>query len=568
MPDIGPLVYTLLCIGLLTNGLAQPPADMPSFRPPVNHAMRLSGTFGELRTGHFHAGLDIKSEKGTWGDPVFSVDDGYIARIVVSPSGFGKALYINHPQSGLTTVYGHLQEFDAPLQSYVYAAQKDQESFALDLTLPKEKFPVKKGDKIALMGSTGFSFGPHLHFEVRKTLSEERINPALHHLRLEDHQEPTLTGLTLYHLDHQLIEYRREEFPSSELHSDDTLSTDAWRIGLGIEAFDPHNAGRNKNGIYSATIKLDSDTIYHFSMDSMSVKDGLYFNAQVDYERMVSDGSKIYRCYRLPTDQSSIHRLSYRDGIIPLYRDRVQKVTASISDLSGNKINQSFFIRRAEKVSPIDRPVYQYHIKAGIPDTIRSSYLEVIWPANALYQDCYLQYSSGPSSAPGVYSAQYRLDRDRLPLFHPLQLKIRPFPFPDSLRNKLTIVQVDIDGKQRNRPAKWIGSWLGCSISRLGTYQVVADTIPPTIDLISKRSSDQSERLEFTISDNLPGPGGLKFNASLNDRWVLAEYDLKRDRVTCQINRSEWEKGSYQFKLLVEDTVGNVSEYEYRLHFK
>lgn len=558
-------ILFFITIGMCIRSLAQVP-PVPSIRPPVDHPIRLSGTFGELRGNHFHGGLDIKSAQGTWGDPVYAIDDGYVSRISVSASGYGRALYLNHPASGLTSVYGHLQDFAPEIEQFVLEQQKQLKSFGVDIKPNEQQFRVRKGDQIGRMGSTGYSFGPHLHFEIRDIRTERTYNPQSLDLGISDSQKPVIRSYTIYQLDHQLLEYNRQQFPFSEKQTVDTLVIDAWRIGIGVEAFDPHNGGRNKNGIFSGTITVDQDTVFRLKMDSLNVDDGNYFNAHIDYSALVEEKRKVHRFFHLPTDHLSVYKAS--DGIIPLFRDRIQKIVISVSDFFGNEEKQTFFIKRAEQVTSPISPVFQYHVRVGIPDTITTPYLKIFMPPKALYQDLYLQYGSEPVATPGVFSAQYRLDRDRIPLHQPVELAIRPFPYPPTLRSKLTIVRVKEDGTFQFCASRWDSEWLRCNIYSLGKFQIVADTISPTIKLTSHKANSQLQIFQFTVKDNLPSSQGLKYHATLNGQWVLAEYDLKNDQITCRIPASDWQESSYDFKLLVEDPVGNKTSYDYRLNFK
>lgn len=148
------------------------------FHAPVSHTLLLSGTFGELRPNHFHAGIDIKSSKGVTGDPVFASADGYISRIKVDESGYGNVLYINHP-NGYTTVYAHLDHFNDALESYIKTQQYAKKSFEVDLTPEQGVFSVLQGEQLGVMGNSGSSNGAHLHFEVRETNSQKPVNPLL-----------------------------------------------------------------------------------------------------------------------------------------------------------------------------------------------------------------------------------------------------------------------------------------------------------------------------------------------------------------------------------------------------
>src|SRR4051812_351735 len=145
------------------------------FRNPLNIPISLSGNFGELRPNHYHMGLDIRTHK-VQNLPVFAAADGYVARVKIEPFGFGRAIYINHP-NGFTTVYGHLNNFFPQLEQYVKEKQYENESWSVFLEIPPTLFPVKKGSLIAYSGTTGGSQAPHLHFEIRSTSDDVNLNP-------------------------------------------------------------------------------------------------------------------------------------------------------------------------------------------------------------------------------------------------------------------------------------------------------------------------------------------------------------------------------------------------------
>ncbi|RLD58226.1 MAG: M23 family peptidase, partial [Bacteroidetes bacterium] len=148
------LSYILLCL-LLGISTIQAQTNYPQdyFRSPINGRIYLSGTFGELRSNHFHSGIDIKTG-GTEGKNVYAAADGWISRVNISPWGYGNAIYIDHP-NGYTTVYGHLQRLKGPIAKYVKEQQYKKQSFAVDLTINAHQFDIKENEIIALSGNTG-----------------------------------------------------------------------------------------------------------------------------------------------------------------------------------------------------------------------------------------------------------------------------------------------------------------------------------------------------------------------------------------------------------------------------
>ena len=168
------------------------------FRYPLDLPPTTAGSFGELRPNHFHSGLDFKTNNRT-GYPVHAAQDGYISRLRIQFGGFGNAIYITHP-NGFTTVYGHIESFSAEMTKLIRQQQYQQQSFEVDFNLGPLQLPVCQGDVIALSGNAGASEGPHLHFEIRDSETQQTINPQLFGLTIPDKVPPTLGTICVYHL--------------------------------------------------------------------------------------------------------------------------------------------------------------------------------------------------------------------------------------------------------------------------------------------------------------------------------------------------------------------------------
>ena len=167
--------YTLLLLFASINAFSQVNYPQNDFISPLDIPLFLSGTFGELRSNHFHSGLDFRTQSKT-GFNVYATGDGYISRIKISTFGYGKALYITHP-NGYTSVYGHLLKTSPKIDAYLKEQHYKEQSFEVDLFLGEGVLPVKQGEIIALSGNSGGSGGPHLHFEYRDSQTEKIINP-------------------------------------------------------------------------------------------------------------------------------------------------------------------------------------------------------------------------------------------------------------------------------------------------------------------------------------------------------------------------------------------------------
>ena len=269
---------------------------------PVQAKIALAANFGELRPNHYHMGLDCKTDQKQ-NARVVAAADGYIAHIRIEPSGFGRSIYINHP-NGLTTLYGHLNDFFPELEKYVKEQQYKMESWLVFLDIPPDLFPVKQGQFIAFSGNTGGSQGPHLHFEIRDTKTDKVFNPSLFGFPIPDNVPPTLIRLAVY--DRRISTYSQtpklyvlkkinarlndavgqgKYIPASPI-----IITNTDRVSFGISAVDKYTGSYNPNGIYEAVLYNDDEPVVGFQLDNISYDETRYLNAHIDHKLRASGG--------------------------------------------------------------------------------------------------------------------------------------------------------------------------------------------------------------------------------------------------------------------------------------
>jgi murein DD-endopeptidase MepM/ murein hydrolase activator NlpD len=267
-------IISLFFINL--SSFAQLKRDTLGWIPPVDIPIYLSGNFAELRTGHFHAGIDIKTQ-GNEGFKVYAVQDGYISRIKVSSGGYGKAVYITHPDS-YTSVYGHLKEYNIQLDKYVKAIQYERKSYGVDIFPEKGELAINQGDIIGLSGNSGSSGGPHLHFEIRDTKSARPMNGLFLGYDIEDNIPPKMDYLYVYpqygrgtvngkSKDHYYsLKRANADFA---LRQGDTL-TASGSVGLGLKVNDYLNGSANRCGVYELKGFIDDTLFFYEKFDGFS----------------------------------------------------------------------------------------------------------------------------------------------------------------------------------------------------------------------------------------------------------------------------------------------------------
>ena len=235
-----------------TLSVAQNNYPQDYFRSPLDVPLILSGTFAELRSNHFHSGLDIKTQQRT-GLNIYAAAGGFVSRIKVSHYGYGKALYITHP-NGYTTVYAHLKKFSKDIEAYVKKHQYDKESYEIELFPNAGDLKIEKDSIVALSGNSGGSGGPHLHFEIRDK-AERPMNPMLFGIDIKDSMNPKISAIYAYPIDENSFINKSNSKKKLRLtplkNGDYTVENiEAFgNIGFGIETNDRQDLAANKNGV-------------------------------------------------------------------------------------------------------------------------------------------------------------------------------------------------------------------------------------------------------------------------------------------------------------------------------
>lgn len=562
---------TIALILCTTSLLAQktPPIDPNYFDVPMKIPVFLSGNFGELRPNHFHAGIDIKTQ-GRTGLPVFAAAEGYVSRISISPTGYGKVLYLNHP-NGTTTVYGHLEGFSAPIDDYIRTIQYEKETFAIDQTVPEGFLPVKKGEQIAKSGNTGSSGGPHLHFEIRQTKEQLMLNPLLFNMPVKDKTKPIIQAAVIYPVsDDASVSGKQDPLRletilsgnSYKLKTDQTVQV-SGKIGFGIQTIDLLDGSTNKCGIYSIRLTIDDELIYSFKMDDYPINDSKYINSHIDYERAIRSGQRLYRTWLEPGNKLGIYDEVVKHAIFKADDNQVHQVNYEITDVAGNSTSLSFKIKATEtKISP--KETFGEHFKYNHNNHIRNEELEFSVPEGALYNNINFIYVKKPA-LPKFYSPVYQLHNPYTALHFACELKIKAANLPERLQSKVMLAQIDpASGRIYSATGKFVDGWVVGNIRTLGNYALAVDTVPPRItplSFVDKNTKKTLDKIQFKISDNLSGIE--TYRGTIDGKWVLFEYDLKNNLISYVFDKKRIQLGKkHKLEFSVTDYKGNTSTYK------
>ena len=531
--------------------------DHHSYSLPIDIPIFLSGTFGELRSSNIHAGIDIKTQ-GREGFPIKAVFDGYVSRIKVSTSGYGKAVYVNHPD-GKTSVYAHLKKFSAPLIREIRKKQYDIQSYEVELFFEPTKLPVSKNEIIGFSGNTGGSFGPHLHFELRETTTQKPINPLLSHYDIKDSVRPVIHSLIAYPISEDaIVNSAKQELQipfqkiNDSIYAADPIVANG-KIGLGIGTYDRHNNTYNKNGIYSITAKLNGRRIQQIQFSKIRFSDSEYLNTLIDYPRYSRTRQRIQKLFR-----SSGNELDFfdhlEDGLINVEIGKDYAYQIKVSDANNN--NRYLFVPIHGKEQEVAIPPKE--IPEGKEIEPNRDYLfiydgaEVYIPKNAVFDNSRFVLDFD--------NKELQIKADHVALRKAFQIKVMA---PDSLVGHYLGMQYK-NGKTGFISKTIRDNHFVAKIKKAGTYTIMQDTIPPIIkpsQLYDQRWLSNFKTLRFRIEDRETGIHS--YQATIDGKWALFEYEPKKMEITFNFDEYfSFEGAKHTLKINVIDNVGNESNHE------
>jgi len=539
---------------------------------PINIPIILAGNFGELRPNHFHSGIDIKTN-GKEGYKLYSIADGYVARIRVGTTGYGKVLYVNHPELGITSVYAHCQDFIGKIADYTTLAQNEAAFFEIDMQIPPNALPVKKGETIALSGNTGSSTAPHLHFEIRETSTENPLNPLLFSfLKIADNRAPHIQQLVVYALSakgYRIPEHRiqipvklkdgRYSIPNDTLDIPAHFCSEHGGIGLALAAHDKYNGAENLCGIYKGVLTVNSDTVHQQLMNRLDFETTRQINTHKDYEAYKKSREKIDKYFRTIHNKLPIYDHSLGKGIIGVQPDHLYDIRFSISDIVGNNSVLSFVIRTLSGELRAENTAFDiYHKDFLYPDStyvLAQNNYKILIPANSIYEPVkkILKFNAG----------KLTFGNSNDPLHYALQISLK---IPEKFKKfEKQIVLYHSESKNYFTGTSE-QNWFTASAKTFGTFSLDIDSIAPKLTPKFKvlTTPQNIKRLAWTISDD---KSGLVYYAlHIDGKYHVLEYEHKRNELFANIELVS--AGNHEFRILVRDGVGNEREVQFELNLR
>ena len=549
----------------MTGGMAlQAQTAVPEFGVPFDFPLLLSGNFGELRSNHFHGGLDFKTQ-GKVGKPLLAIADGYISKVTVTPGGYGNALYITH-DNGYTSVHGHLDAFLPEIASLVKEKQYREQSFVVTLEFGPEEFRVSQGEVVAYAGNTGYSFGPHLHMEIRSTDTNEPIDPLpFYKDKIADNIPPRATHIMIYGAkDNGKIISVGDSKDVEEVDGKIIINSQfsifncltAWgRIGTAISANDYMDGTTNNYGVRYVRLYVDDKLVSHSDVNRYAFSEDRLINSWTDYHVQRSTGRWYMRSI---IDEYNDLRLLHADGNrgwVTIDEERDYHFRYELEDLYGNTTVYRFAVRGKQMELPRRMPNYFCRMDASRGNRFSVGGLELWIPQGQLFEDVDLDYDVMHSDTD--QADIYQLTTERVPLRKSAELTLPVIPKGNVDAKKLYVARVDGDRRIYGGGTYRYGR-ITASISELASYTVCADTIAPKITPIGESTWKKQGRVVFRIAD---GETGIRdYRGMIDGKWVLFKYSSKTARLTCDLKAEGIARGKHKVEVVVTDMRGNVNK--------
>ncbi|MCH4823349.1 M23 family metallopeptidase [Gramella lutea] len=557
---------SLLFLVLFSTLQAQNELPQDYFQNPLNVPIVLAGTFGELRSNHFHSGLDIKTQQRE-GLEVNASAEGYISRIKIQHYGYGKALYVQHP-NGYTTVYGHLQKLAPKLKEYLRKNQYQKESYEIELFPEPGELKVEKGELIAYSGNTGGSGGPHLHFEIRDA-AQRPMNAQMFGLDVADSRKPIIEGLYAYpigddaHINNSQERQKLRLIPQND-GSYTTPEVEACgEIGFGISTVDQQDMAYNHNGVYRIEADMNGDQVFEIDFDKFSFSETRHLNQLIDYEYYANNRNRVQKLFRDPGNPLSIYGNLESEGKLHIKDSLDYQYTIRVTDFKGNEKLVRIPIKGQVSDNIKKRETLETDFLASADNGLsaKGNIMDVYIPGGSLYKDAYLDIN--------FTEDMVEVHKDDIPLHKSFTIGFDVSEYPAEEREQLFIARLSDNGKPIYNSTRKKGNRFTTGTRTFGKYFIAKDTVAPKVAPINFYDGQwisNIETLKVRISDDLSGIDA--YRATVNGKFILMEYEYKNNTLTHYFSDNVVSETESDLKVIVTDNVGNTTTYTAKFYRK
>ena len=518
-----------------------------TFVPPFDFPLTLSGNFGEIRSNHFHGGLDFKTD-GVIGKPVRALADGYISRIRVT-NGSGYVLDVCY-DNGYSTINRHLDGFISPIAERVEKLQYENESWEVEIIPEPGEYPVKGGQQIAWSGNTGYSFGPHLHLDMFETESGDYIDPMpFFKSVIKDTRAPKADGIMFFPQPGKGVVDGKQQIKTILPNAGHPV--EAWGvIGTGIKAYDYMDGTGNRYGVYSVVLTVDGKEVFRSTVDRFSQEENRMINSWTcgQYMKSFIEPGNTLRLLKAANGNR---------GLVTIDEERDYRFLYTLKDAFGNTSKYGFTVRgRKQPIAPLNHRE-KYFFAWDKTNILQEPGLSLVVPRGMLYDDAPLNYQVKADS--GAVAFTYQINDKPIPLHAGCEIRIglRRKPVADTA--KYYVAGVTSKGRKYSVGGKYEDGYMKASVRELGTYTVAVDTVPPEIIPVGKNLWGRNGKIVYRLKDE--GAGIASYRGTIDGKYALfGRPNIVKSYWECKLDAKHVKKGGrHTVEFTVTDQCGNTT---------
>jgi hypothetical protein len=265
----------------------------------------------------------------------------------------------------------------------------------------------------------------------------------------------------------------------------------------------------------------------------------------------------VQKLFREKNNPLSVITKEDENGFITVADSLNSIYTIEVDDFKGNKTSVLIPIegKKLEILEPRILQKTNDYISSDIATSLTKGKFSIYIPANSLYEDTYLNIEAKGDTL--------KFHKDLIPIHTNISITADISAYNEADKNKLYLGKLNYKGLPSYTSTTRSGDKLTGKTRTFGDYIVASDTTPPTVKAVNFSNDkwiSNENFLQVKITDDLSGISS--YRATINGKFILMEYEYKKNVLTYNFNDNVNLESENNLKLIVIDNVGNSTTFE------